>query len=330
MVAEKEKLLEMYRKMILVRRFETKMDELIKSAKIRTMGHFGEGQEAVGVGICGPLRDDDYLFGTHRGFAEYIGKGMSVKDIILEYGGRKNSPTKGRGGVHLCYPSKGIMGLVGSLGADFSMAVGTALSSKIRGTDQITVIHFGEGTSNQADFHPALNMAALWNLPLIFACANNQYTELDHYRNLTSTEDIAPRAGGYGIPGVIVRDGNDIITVYDVTEKAVGRARRGEGPTLIEFKTYRLSPHFTGDPGGYQPKEEVEEWRKQDPIPRCRDYLMKAGILREDEDKKFLLEIDNEISEALEALDKSPVPERNELYEHLYASETLREDLKPE
>ena len=329
-MADKEKLLEMYRKMVLVRRFEKKMDELIKFGKIKTMGHFGEGQEAVGVGICGPLRDEDYLFGTHRGFAEFTGEGMSVNDIVLEYAGRKNSPTKGRGGLHLCYPSKGIMGLVGSLGADFSMAVGTALSSKMRGTDQVTLAYFGEGTSNQADFHPALNMSSLWKLPVIFACANNQYTELNHYRNLTCTEDIAPRAEGYGIPGVIVRDGNDIVTVYEETEKAVSRARRGKGPTLIEFKTYRLSPHFTGDPGGYQPKEEVQEWRKQDPIPRCKDYLMKAGILREDEDKRFLQEIDKEINEALEALDKSPVPEKNELYEHLYASETLGENSKPE
>lgn len=286
---QKMKLLEMYRKMVLVRTFEKKMDELIKSAKIKTVGHFGEGQEGVGIGICGPLRDEDYLFGTHRGFAEYIGKSMSIKDILLEYGGRKNSPTKGKGGMHLCYPSKGIMGLVGSLGADFSMAVGTALSSKMRGTDQVTLIYFGEGTSNQADFHPSMNMASLWKLPLIFACVNNQYTELCHYRNLTSTDDIAPRAEGYGMPGVIVKDGNNIIDVYEATAKAVTRARNGEGPTLIEFKTYRLSSHYTGDPGGYQSKEEIEEWRKRDPIPRFRKYLIGKGVLNEKKTKKFFL-----------------------------------------
>jgi pyruvate dehydrogenase E1 component alpha subunit len=319
MGVQKEKLLEMYRKMVLVRKFEKKMDELIKSGKIKTMGHFGEGQEAVGIGICGPMRDDDYLFGTHRGFAEYVGKGMSIKDILLEYGGFRNSPTKGRGGVHLCYPPKGIMGLVGSLGADFSMSVGTALSAKMRGPDQVTLIFFGEGTSNQADFHPAMNMAALWKLPLIFACANNQYTELDNYRNLTSTEDIAPRAAGYGMPGVIVKEGNNIIAVYEATEKAIARARKGEGPTLIEFKTYRLSPHYTGDPGGYQPKEEIEEWKKADPIPRCREYLIGKRILTEKEDQIILTEIDQEIREALDFLEGSPLPDREELYEDLYA-----------
>lgn len=328
MLTEKEKLLELYRKMILVRKFEQKMDELIKLGKIRTMGHFGEGQESVGVGICGPLRDDDYLFGTHRGFAEYIGKGMPVKDIVLEYGGRKNSPTKGRGGVHLCYPSKGIMGLVGSLGADFSMAVGTALSAKMRGTDQITIIYFGEGTSNQADFHPALNMAALWTLPLLFACANNQYVELDHYRNVTSTDDIAPRAEGYGIPGTIIQDGNDILAVYDATAQAVARARQGEGPSLIEFKTYRISPHYTGDPGGYQPKKEIEEWRKKDPILRFKYHLMEMEILGEAADKGILLQIETEINEATEALDKSPLPDRDELHEFLYAAEPLTENSK--
>jgi TPP-dependent pyruvate/acetoin dehydrogenase alpha subunit len=319
MSIQKEKLLEMYWKMVLVRKFEKKMDELIKSGKIKTMGHFGEGQEAVGIGICGPLRDDDYIFPTHRGFAEYIGKGMSIKDILLEYGGRKNSPTKGRGGIHLCYPSKGIMGLVGSLGADFSMAVGTALSSKMRGTDQVTLIYFGEGTSNQADFHPAMNMASLWKLPLIFACVNNQYTELDHYRNLTSTEDIAPRAVGYGMPGVILHEGNDIVAVYEATERAIARARKGEGPTLIEFKTYRLSPHYTGDPGGYQPKEEIEEWRNADPIPHCQKYLLEKRILTEKEDQKILSEIDQEIKEALDVFETSPLPDRKELYEDLYA-----------
>jgi acetoin:2,6-dichlorophenolindophenol oxidoreductase subunit alpha len=319
MAVSKEKLIEMYRKMVLTRKFEQKMDELIKSAKIKTMGHFGEGQEAVGIGICGPLRDDDYLFGTHRGFAEYIGKGMFIKDILLEYGGRKNSLTKGKGGIHLCYPPKGVMGLVGSLGADFSMSVGTALSAKMRKTDQVTLIYFGEGTSNQADFHPAMNMAALWKLPLIFACVNNQYTEYDRYQNLTSTEDIAPRAGGYGMPGVIVKDGNDIVAVYEATEKAVARARKGEGPTLIEFKTYRLSSHHTGDPGGYQPKEEIAECRKNDPVPRCRKYLVEKKFLTEKADQEILSEIEKEIKEALDLLESSPLPDKKELYEDLYA-----------
>jgi len=319
MAVDKERLLKMYKKMLLVRTFEKKMDELIKTNKIPTMGHFGEGQEAVGVGICGPLKDDDYLFGTHRGFAEYIGKGMSVSDILLEYGGRQNSLTKGKGGIHLCDPSKGIMGLVGSLGADFSMAVGTGLSAKMRGTDQVTMVYFGEGTSNQADFHPALNMAALWKLPIVFACANNQYVELHHYRTVISTDDIAPRATGYGIPNEIVEDGNDLVSVYAAAKKAVDHARNGDGPMMLEFKTYRLSPHFSGDPGGYQPKEEIEMHRKNDPIPKLRTYLMDEGFITEEEHRKILEKNDEEIEEAVAFLEGSPLPDPGSLGEDLYA-----------
>ena len=319
MAVDKKKLMKMYKKMLLVRTFEKKMDELIKYNKIPAMGHFGEGQEAVGVGICGPLKDDDYLFGTHRGFAEYIGKGMSVKAILLEYGGRENSLTKGKGGIHLCDPSKGVMGLVGSLGADFSMAVGTGLSAKMRGTDQITMIHFGEGTSNQADFHPALNMAALWKLPIIFACANNQYVELHHYRTVTSTDDIALRATGYNIPSEIVEDGNDLVSVYTATEKAVNRARSGDGPMMLEFKTYRISPHFSGDPGGYQPKEEIDSQRKNDPILKLRRHLTDEGFITEESQRKILEKIDREIEEAVALLEASPLPDPGALREALYA-----------
>jgi pyruvate dehydrogenase E1 component alpha subunit len=319
MAVENEKLLELYRKMVLTRKLEKKMDELIKSGRVKTFGHFGEGQEAVGVGVCGCLRDSDYLFGTHRGFAEYIGKGMPTKDILLEYGGSTYSPTKGKGGPDLCYAAKGIMGMYGSIGANFSIAVGTALSAKMKGTDQITLILFGEGASNQADFHPAMNMAALWRLPLVFVCENNQYVELDHYRNTTSTEDIAPRAMGYGMPFSIVKEGNDIVVVHEATKEAVTRARKGEGPTLIEFKTYRVCPHYSLDPGGYRSEEEVEAWRKRDPIRHCKKYLIRVGALTEQEDKKMLMDIDKEIIEATEFLDSIGPADRDELYEDLYA-----------
>ena len=308
----------LYRKMVTVRLLEQRVGELVAGARIPCSGHFGLGQEAVGVGICGPLRPDDYLFGTHRGFAEYIGKGMTPAEILAEYYGKATSLSRGRLGQHLLKVEIGTMPLPSSLGAEFGMAVGVALASKIRGSDRVTVNLFGEGTAGQADCGPALDMASLWRLPLVFACSNNQYVELDHYLNVTSTADIAPRAAGYGIPYEIV-EGNDIALVYEATERAMLRARRGEGPTFLEFKTYRRSTHYTGDPGGYQPKEESEAWSKKDPVDRCRARLMDEGVWSEEDERRMLDEIANEINEAVRFAEESPYPDPATIHEKLYA-----------
>jgi len=313
----------LYRKMVLVRLLERRVGQLIAAGRIPCSGHSSLGQEAVGVGICGPLRPDDYLFGTHRGFAEFIGKGMTPAEILAEYYGKATSLSRGRLGQHLLKVEKGIMPMPGSLGADFGMAVGTALSSKMRGTDQVTVTLFGEGTAAQADCGPAMQMAALWELPLIFACANNQYTELAHYRDTTPTEDVAPRAAGYGIPYEIVTDGNDIVAVYQATERAVQRARQGAGPTFLEFKTYRRSRHYTGDPGGYQPKEEIEAWAEKDPVDRCRACLMESELWNKEDERRTLEEIEAEIEEAVRFAEESPYPDPAPIREGVYAQEGL-------
>ena len=319
MPLDNELLKDLYRKMVLVRLLERRVGQLIAAARIPCSGHFGLGQEAVGVGICGPLRPDDYLFGTHRGFAEYIGKGMTPAEILAEYYGKATSLSRGRLGQHLLKVEQGIMPMPGSLGADFGLTVGTALSSQMRGTDQVTVKLFGEGTAAQADCGPAMQMAALWRLPLIFACANNQYTELAHYRDTTPTGDIAPRAAGYGIPYDIVTDGNDIVAVYLAMERAVQRARRGEGPSFLELKTYRRSRHYTGDPGGYQPQEEIERWAKNDPVDRCRARLMESGLWSEEEECRMLAEIEAEIEEAVRFAEESPYPDPATIHEGVYA-----------
>jgi TPP-dependent pyruvate/acetoin dehydrogenase alpha subunit len=308
----------LYREMVTVRLLEQRVGELVARARIPCSGHFGLGQEAVGVGICGPLRPDDYLFGTHRGFAEYIGKGMAPAEILAEYYGKATSLSRGRLGQHLLKVEIGTMPLPSSLGAEFGMSVGVALASKMRGSDRVTVNLFGEGTAGQADCGPALNMASLWRLPLVFACSNNQYTELDHYLNITSTADIAPRAAGYGVPYEIV-EGNDIALVYQATERAVLRARRGEGPTFLEFKTYRRCTHYTGDPGGYQPKEEIEAWSKKDPLDRCRARLMDQGVWSEDDERQMLHEIADEIDGAVRFAEESPYPDPTTIHEKLYA-----------
>ena len=322
MPLDNEKLKELYRKMVTVRLLEEAVGRLVTAARIPCSGHFGTGQEAVGVGISGPLCIDDYLFGTHRGFAEYIGKGMLPAEILTEYYGKATSLSRGRLGQHLLKLDVGIMPLPSSLGSEFGMAVGAALSSKMRGSGQVTVNLFGEGTAGQGDFGPALEMASLWQLPLIFVCNNNQYVELAHYRNVVSTEDIAPRAGGYGVAYEIV-DGNDIALVYKTTERAVARARDGGGPMLLEFKTYRRGTHYTGDPGGYQPKEEVAEWAKRDPIDLCRSKMITSGIWSEADDQALRQTVTEEIEAAVRFAEESPYPDPGTVYENIYAQEEI-------
>ncbi len=319
-MVSKETLLDLYRKMVLTRRMEEKHAQLLQEGKMHLMGHFGTGQEAVGVGVSACLQEQDYLFPTHRGVAEYIGKGLSPEGIFAEYMGKKTGVSKGKGGMHLADATKGVLGLVGSLGADFTVAVGTAFAAKMQRTQKITLCYFGEGTSNQADFHPALNMAALWRLPVIFVCANNQYTELAHYRDTTSTEDIAPRAGGYGIPWEIVQDGNDIALVYETTKKAIEKARNGEGPYFIEFKTYRVANHFTGDPGHYRTQEEVKQWAERDPVSRCYSGLIKLG-LSEAELDQMDKELTSEVERAVNLAFNAPYPEEAELYSEVFCEE---------
>ena len=322
MTVSREQLVALYRRMFVTRRFEEQHDALLKEGKIALMGHFGTGQEAVAVGITGPLREDDYLFPTHRGVGEFIGKGMDPKFIWAEYMGKSNGLSGGKGGLHLCDTSKGIYGLVGTLGADFAVAVGTAFSSKKLGDGRVTLCYFGEGTSNQANFHPALNMAALWRLPVVFACVNNEYCELAHYREVTSTCDIAPRAEGYGIPWTIVADGNDVEQVYQATAEAVEHARSGEGPYFLEFKTYRVAAHFSGDPGGYRSPEEVKPWLGKDPLARCRARLAEVGLT---DDELVALEsgVEQELAAALQFAVEGAYPAPQDLFTHVYREGVL-------
>ena len=319
MPADSDTIIRLYRRMTTVRLLEERVERLVTDGRIPCSGHFGRGQEAVGVGVSGALGATDYLFGTHRGFAEYIGKGMSPTEILAEYYGKATSLSRGRLGQHLLKPEIGIMPLPSSLGSEFGMAVGAALSCKLKANGRVTVNLFGEGTATQGDCGPAQEMASLWKLPLVFVCSNNRYVELDHYRNVVATEDIAPRAAGYGIPWEVVKDGNDVAVVHDATEKAVGRARDGGGPTFLEFKTYRRNTHYTGDPGGYQPQEEVDRWAENDPIDRCRKSLMETAGWDEGSDRAMLEEIRAEIEEAVRFAEESAYPDKATLAEQRFA-----------
>jgi acetoin:2,6-dichlorophenolindophenol oxidoreductase subunit alpha len=301
-------LLELYRKMLLVRALEKRLEQLVTAARVPCSGHFGLGQEAVGVGVTGPLLPSDYLFGTHRGFAEYIGKGMTPREILAEYYGKATSLSGGRLGQHLLKVDIGIMPLPSSLGSEFGMSVGCALSSVRRKTGAVTLNLFGEGTASQPDCSAALEMASLWKLPLVFACSNNQFVELDRFSNITTRTDVAPRADAYGVPSEII-DGNDITLVWDATSRAVERARAGGGPTFIEFKTYRRSTHYTGDPGGYQPVEEIKAWELKDPLDRCRTLLEGKGRFDADTEKSLLEQVGAEVEDAVSFAEDSPFPD---------------------
>ena len=314
----KDKLLELYRKMLLVRTMEETHGKLLKEGKLQLMGHFGTGQEAVSVGITGPLRQEDILFGTHRGVGEFIGKGMSPKDIWHEYLGKKTGLCKGKGTLHLADKKNNIPGLVSSLGADFSMAVGTALASKMRKTNQVTLYSVGEGTCNQADAHPSMCMAALWKLPVFFAVATNQFCELSYMCEHYPTQDVAPRAAGYGIPYEIV-EGQDVEVVYETAQKAIEHARSGKGPYLIEYKTFRMATHFTGDPGTYVNPKDLEEWAKKDPIDLCKKKLMDRGMMTAAEDQKLRGEVQAQVDGVIQGALAAPDPTSQDLFEGLYS-----------
>lgn len=318
MPLENKKLLELYRKMLLVRAMEEKHGSLLQEGKIQLMSHFGTGQEAVAIGVTGPLTREDILFGTHRGVGEFMGKGMSAKDIWLEYMGKKTGLCKGKGTLHLCDKKVNIPPLVSSLGSDFSHAVGTALASKMQKKDQVTLYFVGEGTCNQGEAGPAMNMAALWKLPVVFAVCTNQFCELSYMSEHYPTEDVAPRAAGYGIPYDIV-DGQDIETTYAATEKAVEHARSGKGPYLVEYKTFRMALHFSGDPGGYVKQEDLEKWGKRDPIDLCQAKLLDRGILTPDADETLRQEVLDEVNQAVEEAFLAPDPTVDDLFEDVYA-----------
>jgi acetoin:2,6-dichlorophenolindophenol oxidoreductase subunit alpha len=318
MQLDDRKISELFRNMQMVRHLEKRLGELVISARVPCSGHFGLGQEAVGVGVTGALEREDYLFGTHRGFAEYIGKGMTPKEILAEYYGKATSLSGGRLGQHLLKPEAGIMPLPSSLGSEFGLSVGCALSSMRLRKGAVTLNLFGEGTASQPDCAAALEMAALWQLPLIFACSNNQYVELDRFSNLSPSTKVAPRAAAYCVPSETV-DGNDVAAVWEATARAVERARGGRGPTFLEFETYRRSTHYTGDAGGYQPAEEVRLWEKKDPIDRCRTLLRARGLLAEEDEKKLLQEIAETIEEAVTFAEESPLPEAPSTYTDVYA-----------
>jgi len=304
--------------MVTVRKFEILAGEMFAAGKIPGFIHLSIGQEASSVGVCSVLRPDDYIATTHRGHGHVIAKGGDLKKMIAELIGRKTGYCKGKGGsMHIADFSLGILGANGVVGGGFPIIVGAGLSIKLRRTDQVAVCFFGDGASNRGTFHEAMNMASIWKLPILFVCENNCYASTTLTAYACSVTSIATRAAGYNIPGVTV-DGNDILTVREAAGKAVDRARRGEGPTLLENKTYRRRGHFEGDPQKYRTQAEVAKWEKNDPLLRFASVLKKKKLLTVEKEKEIQKQVEGELQEAVAFAEQSEWPNPEDALEDMF------------
>lgn len=316
---DKDRFAEMYQKMLEIRLFEEKIFELYAQNLVPGTIHLYAGEEAVAVGVCSSLRKDDYITSTHRGHGHCIAKGADLKRTMAEILGKKTGYCKGKGGsMHIADFNVGMLGATAVVGAGLPIAVGAGLSIQLRKTDQVVVCFFGEGASNQGTFHESINMASVWRLPVVFVCENNLYAMGTRQSRVMNITDVANRAAAYGIPGEIV-DGNDVLAVHEIIGKAVERARKGEGPTLVECKTYRHKGHSRVDPAKYRPKEEVEEWLGKDPIKNFRTYLLAAHFMTEMEIQQIEQNVSIKIEEAVKFALESPFPLAEEALEDVYA-----------
>lgn len=315
----KDKMLQMFTVMYKIRQFESALQEFFAAGKIPGFVHLYLGEEAVAAGTCAALRRDDYITSTHRGHGHLIAKGGDLKLMMAELYGKRTGYCKGKGGsMHIADIDLGILGANGIVGGGGPIATGAGLASKYRGEDRVVVCFFGDGASNQGTTQEALNLASAWELPVIFVNENNGYGISCPTSKAMAITDIADRAAAYDMPGVVV-DGNDVTAVYEAVQAAVDRARRGEGPSLIECKTYRWRGHFEGDACVYREKDEVDAWVRKDPLPRFTKKLLDEAILTQKELDELQAAIDAELKEAIDFAEKSPPPEPSELTQDVYA-----------
>jgi len=312
-------LLEMYRWMVLGRLFEEKTFELLKLGKLVGFHHPNIGQEAVDVGSCYNLRRDDTIMPTHRGKLKYLMKGVEMKTMWAGMYGRSNGSGRGIGPAsHSGDNSIGLLAGTGLIGSGIPISTGAALAMKMQKKDSVALHFFGDGASNRGDFHESLNMAGVMKLPIVYVCDNNCYAMTVAAECAMAIKDIAVRAAGYGFPGLVV-DGNDVLAVYEATQEAIARARRGEGPTLIECKTYRWLGHSIGDPQEYRKAEEVEAWKKKDPLQRFENYLRQKGLLDDDKVKNAYQSVNEEIEAGVQFAESSPMPRPDDFLTAVYA-----------
>jgi TPP-dependent pyruvate/acetoin dehydrogenase alpha subunit len=319
MTLEHNDLLQMYRMMLLIRRFEEQCVQFYKNGEIRGSLHPCIGQEATAVGACYALRRDDTMTCTYRGHGQALAKGLDPKEAMAELLGRRTGCSKGKGGsMHFTDPSVGLLGENAIVGAGVPIAVGAALSAQLDGSDRVSITFFGDGAVNQGVFFEALNLAAVWNAPVIFFCENNLYSEMTPISDMVKLEQLADRAAGFGIPGVTV-DGYDPLAVYEATLAAVDRAREGGGPTFIEAMTYRLVGHMIGDTEPYRSQEEVADWKARDPVLTFPGRLVEEfGVPRAQVDA-VQAEVETHMAEVVRFALDSPWPSPDEVTEDIFA-----------
>ncbi|QDX93803.1 thiamine pyrophosphate-dependent dehydrogenase E1 component subunit alpha [Brevibacillus laterosporus] len=319
MVTE-QKLVELLHQMWVIRFFDEKVDEFFAKGLIHGTTHLCVGQEATAVGAIAVLKPEDKITSTHRGHGHCIAKGADVNKMMAELFGRETGYCKGKGGsMHIADVDKGNLGANGIVGGGIPIAVGAALTSQMKKLGYVAISFFGDGASNEGSFHESVNMASIWKLPVIFFCENNQYGMSGPVTEMVNIENIADRSKAYGIPGVVV-DGNDLFAVMNAVAEAAERARCGEGPTLIEAKTYRYKGHSKSDAKKYRTREEEMDWRKnRDCIKNLQEVLMEKGLLTQEQAKEIEQQAKKEIEKAVVFAEKSPMPSLDTLEEDVYA-----------
>jgi TPP-dependent pyruvate/acetoin dehydrogenase alpha subunit len=310
---------EMYRRMVRIRQFELAATDLFKRGQLKGTVHTYIGMEASGVGVCMALRNDDLIAGTHRSHGHNIAKGADLRRMFAELLGKETGYCKGRGGsMHIAAFETGSLGALAVVGSGIPLAVGAGLAFKMRGEDRVAVPFTGDAGSNTGNWHESLNMAAAWDLPVVFVLENNHWGVSTRIEDMVKQPDLSVRAAGYGIPGVRV-DGFDVLAVHEAATEAVARARAGGGPTLLVTESYRIDGHYAGEPEVYRDRAEVAEWRKKDPIARFRAQLIDEGLLPEADLDAIDAEVAALVKESIEFAKASPEPDPATALDYIYA-----------
>ncbi len=316
----KEKMIDLYTTMKKIRLFEEKVSELFAEGKLPGFVHLYAGEEAISVGVCAHLSDRDYITSTHRGHGHCIAKGVDINSMMAEVYGKATGSCKGKGGsMHIADVDKGMLGANGIVGAGGPLACGSGLKAKTLGTDQVTICFFGDGAAEQGTMHEAMNLACCWNLPVVFVCENNGYAESTPWGYHCAAKSIADRAVAYDMPGITV-DGTDFFAVYEVAEEAIGRARRGEGPSLIECRAFRYYGHFEGDAMLYVTEEEKKQNRARDPIENVKKRALERGLVTEAQLAEVDAQVTAFIEEAVKFAEESPWPAPEEVLTDVYVN----------